>query len=98
LERISLVAITPQNPPRPEALVIYDHLPAYLDIGMISLPQSFLRASDGKMAPALAEVISANEPRIASGWERVRLGPIENALSLVSFPLSKVGALSALGL
>src|SRR5262249_10673177 len=48
----------------------------------ISLLRSFLRASDGKMARILAEVISSNQPRIASGRERVRLGPIENALSL----------------
>ena len=40
--------------------------------------------------------ISSNQPRIASGREQVRFGPIER-LGFVFFPLSKVGALFALG-
>jgi len=50
------------------------------------------------MTPALADMaISWNQPRIASGREQVRFGPIER-LGFVFFPLSKVGALFALGL
>ena len=65
----------------------------------ISVPQSFLRASDRKVTPALADMaISSNQPRIASGREQVRFSPIENALRLRLLPFKqKVGALLALG-
>ena len=47
---------------------------------------------------ALADMaISSSQPRIASGREQVRFGPIEH-LGFVFFPLSRVGALFALGL
>jgi hypothetical protein len=85
--------------------MIYDHSLADLDIGgngiraryleccprhlLDQLATELLRASDGKTALALAELISSNQPRIVSGRERVRLGPIENALSLCLLPFKQ---------